>query len=60
MGIGGLLIKTAIDFAKAGQSRFVQLETAVDNYTAQSLYESIGFIKQAPDNDFFVYKVNID
>ncbi|WP_244095125.1 GNAT family N-acetyltransferase [Pedobacter alluvionis] len=56
-GIGEKLIKTAMDFAKANGSTFVQLETAVDNYTAQHLYENIGFVKQANDEDFFLYKI---
>lgn len=58
-GIGEGLIKTAMDFAKTQGSTFVQLETAVDNYTAQSLYEAIGFKKQAPDTEFFLYRIDI-
>lgn len=58
-GIGEKLIKTAMNFAKDEGSTFVQLETAVDNFTAQSLYESIGFKKQMPDNEFFLYKIDI-
>jgi ribosomal protein S18 acetylase RimI-like enzyme len=56
-GIGENLIKTAMDFAKTNGSTFVQLETAVDNYTAQHLYENIGFVKQSNDEDFFLYKI---
>jgi ribosomal protein S18 acetylase RimI-like enzyme len=56
-GIGEKLIKTAMDLAKANGSTFVQLETAVDNYTAQHLYENIGFVKKANDEDFFLYKI---
>jgi len=58
-GIGEKLIKKAMDFAKTQGSTFVQLETAVDNFTAQSLYEAIGFKKQEPDNEFFLYKIDI-
>lgn len=58
-GIGEKLIKTAMGFAKTQGSTFVQLETAVDNFTAQSLYETIGFKKQEPDNEFFLYKIDI-
>ncbi len=58
-GIGEKLIKQAADFAKANGSRFIQLETAVDNYTAQSLYEGIGFIKQPPDEEFYLYKLSL-
>ncbi|MNR50194.1 hypothetical protein D3C85_1696800 [compost metagenome] len=46
-----------MDFSKTTGATFVQLETAVDNYTAQHLYESIGFVKQANDEDFFLYKI---
>jgi ribosomal protein S18 acetylase RimI-like enzyme len=58
-GIGEALIKTAMDFAKYEGATFVQLETAVDNYTAQHLYEAIGFKKQEPETGFLVYRVEI-
>lgn len=58
-GVGEKLIRTAMQFAKDNQARFVQLETAVDNYTAQRLYETIGFVKQLPDMDFFVYRIEL-
>jgi ribosomal protein S18 acetylase RimI-like enzyme len=58
-GIGGKLVHTAMQFAKENNARFVQLETGIDNYGAQRLYESIGFVKQEPDTDFFVYRVEI-
>lgn len=59
-GIGEKLIQTAMDFAKMQGSSFVQLETAVDNFTAQRLYEAIGFEKQAHDTEFFLYKIAIN
>jgi len=58
-GIGEGLIKTAMDFAKSKGATFVQLETAVDNYTAQSLYEAIGFEKQAPEEGYLVYRIGL-
>ncbi|MBV8390484.1 MAG: GNAT family N-acetyltransferase [Mucilaginibacter sp.] len=58
-GIGEALIKTAMDFAKSDGASYVQLETAVDNYTAQSLYEAIGFQKQEPDTEFFLYRIPV-
>lgn len=58
-GIGHQLISAAMDFARSDGSVFVQLETAVDNYTAQSLYEGIGFVKQQPDDQFFVYRIGL-
>ncbi|MDB5159251.1 MAG: GCN5-related N-acetyltransferase [Mucilaginibacter sp.] len=59
-GIGNKLIATATDFAKIGGAKFIQLETATDNYTAQHLYESVGFTKQAPDTEFIVYRKSVD
>lgn len=58
-GIGEKLIKQTMDFAKTGGSRFVELSTATDNFTAQSLYEGIGFIKQQPDAEFITYRIEI-
>jgi ribosomal protein S18 acetylase RimI-like enzyme len=55
-GIGEALLKAAADFAKKQGAVFVQLETAIDNYTAQSLYEAIGFVKQAPGTTSFYYR----
>jgi ribosomal protein S18 acetylase RimI-like enzyme len=59
-GIGAALIKTAMDFAKAQGSTFLQLETGTDNYAAQSLYEAIGFKKQEEDSTFFLYKIGLN
>ncbi len=59
-GIGEKLIKTVMDFAKNNGSTFVQLETAVDNFNAQHLYESMGFIKQDNDEEFFLYKTALN
>lgn len=58
-GIGEALIKTAMDFAKSDGATYVQLETALDNYAAQSLYEGIGFQKQEPDAEFFLYRIPV-
>lgn len=59
-GIGEKLIKAAITFAKKDHAKFIQLETATDNYTAQSLYEAIGFKKQEMGNDFFTYSFEVN
>lgn len=56
-GIGEALIKTAMKFAGGDGAAFVQLETAVDNYNAQHLYENIGFKKQEPDTEYFTYRI---
>jgi len=58
-GIGEGLIKTAMAFAKGAGATYVQLETAVDNYTAQSLYEAIGFEKQEPEVGYLLYKIQV-
>ena len=58
-GVGEKLIKTAMDFAREDGSTFVQLSTAVDNFTAQSLYEQIGFKKQEPDTAFYTYRIAV-
>jgi ribosomal protein S18 acetylase RimI-like enzyme len=58
-GIGETLIKTAMNFAKGQGAVYVQLETAVDNFTAQSLYEQIGFVKQGTDEEFLLYKIEL-
>ena len=54
------LAKGTMDFAKVNNAMFVQLETQADNYTAQSLYESVGFIQQEPDTEFLVYRKSVD
>jgi ribosomal protein S18 acetylase RimI-like enzyme len=58
-GIGEALIKTAMDFAKDDGATYVQLETSVDNYTAQRLYEDIGFQKQEPGTAYFLYRIPV-
>ncbi|HTG54925.1 MAG TPA: GNAT family N-acetyltransferase [Niabella sp.] len=56
-GIGAALIDTAMNFAREDGATYLALSTAVDNYTAQSLYETIGFVKQDPDTAFFDYRI---
>lgn len=58
-GIGEALIKTAMEFATGQEAVFVELSTAVDNFTAQNLYEQIGFVKQEPETDFYTYRINL-
>ena len=59
-GIASKLIQAALDYAKIDNARFVQLETQTDNYTAQRLYELVGFIQQQPDTEFLVYRKAVD
>lgn len=56
--VGKNLITTALDYAKSDDVSLVELSTAVDNYTAQSLYESIGFEKQERDGSFISYLIS--
>src|SRR6185312_7376610 len=58
-GIGETLIKSAMDFAKKEGAKYVELSTAIDNYTAQSLYTAIGFEKQEPDKNFISYRISL-
>jgi ribosomal protein S18 acetylase RimI-like enzyme len=58
-GVGEKLIRTAMAFAQKEGAAFLQLETAIDNYTAQRLYETIGFKKQEPDQQFLIYRIKV-
>jgi len=59
-GIGRKLIMMAMDFARNNGAKYVQLETANDNYNAQHLYESTGFLRHTPGNEFIIYRKNVD
>jgi len=59
-GIGKILINAAMDFGRSAGAKYVQLETAVDNYSAQHLYESIGFVKQLHGTEFIMYRKTVD
>jgi ribosomal protein S18 acetylase RimI-like enzyme len=58
-GIGEALIRQAMAFAKGQGANWVQLETATDNLTAQSLYEAMGFARQPPDDNCFFYRIGV-
>lgn len=58
-GIGEGLINSALKYAKDDRASHVELSTAVDNYLAQRLYESIGFKRQHPSTDFLDYKIDL-
>ena len=55
-GVATQLINQAIEFAKSNDANFVQLETQVDNFVAQKLYQHLGFELQGPDEEFLLYK----
>lgn len=56
-GVGSKLIQAVMNFAKEDGATFVEISTAIDNFTAQSLYEQIGFKKQDPDTEFYTYRI---
>jgi ribosomal protein S18 acetylase RimI-like enzyme len=58
-GVGRALIGAAMEFAENEGATFVQLETAVDNYTTQRLYEEIGFKKQEAETEFLLYRIGV-
>ncbi|PVH26724.1 GNAT family N-acetyltransferase [Sphingobacterium corticibacter] len=58
-GIGEKLIQEAIEFARLDGATFVDLSTAVDNLTAQSLYEQIGFTRKGNDSEFYDYRIAV-
>lgn len=60
MGVGRSLIEAAMNMAKTRNAKFLQLETAADNYGAQRLYEGIGFEKQSIGSEFFLYRIVLD
>jgi ribosomal protein S18 acetylase RimI-like enzyme len=55
-GIATQLINKAIEFAISNDANFIQLETQVDNFVAQKLYQHLGFELQGPDEEFLLYK----
>ena len=44
------------EYAKKINAKRIQLSTATDNYIGQSLYESLGYVK---DDDFYTYDFEI-
>jgi len=45
-GVGELLMKEAENFARKTNSKGLKLQTAVDNFPAQRLYERVGWVKE--------------
>jgi ribosomal protein S18 acetylase RimI-like enzyme len=58
-GVGETLIREAIEFAKAHDAKSIQLSTAVDNFTAQRLYEQIGFERVEAETTFYHYQMEV-
>ena len=55
--IGRELMLTSHSYAKKIGAKRIQLSTAIDNSIGQSLYESLGYIK---DKDFYTYDFEIE
>ena len=55
-GVGRALLERANAFGQESQAKELMLQTAVDNFPAQRLYESLGWQR---DNDFYVYMLAV-
>jgi len=55
-GIATQLMNQAKQLAKDTQAKYIMLETAVDNTTAQRLYESLGYER---DDEFYTYTLEV-
>ncbi|MGU9852813.1 GNAT family N-acetyltransferase [Pseudomonas koreensis] len=55
-GVGRLLMNTARDFALQTGAKGLVLETATDNFTAQGLYESLGYVR---DTGYYTYLLDL-
>lgn len=55
-GVGGLLLSTAVDYAKTKNAIRLTLSTEVTNESAQALYESIGWIR---NEQFYTYDFTV-
>jgi ribosomal protein S18 acetylase RimI-like enzyme len=55
-GIGNKLMKKSEEYAKSIGAKGIELSTAKDNLTAQSLYKKIGYIR---DNEFYSYSFEL-
>jgi ribosomal protein S18 acetylase RimI-like enzyme len=49
-------MNTARDFALASGAKGLVLETATDNFTAQGLYESLGYVR---DSGYYTYNLDL-
>ena len=56
LGIGRKLMNKSKDFAKNNNFPRIELSTSIDNYSAQKLYESLGYIR---DNEYYNYGLEV-
>tara|TARA_Y100000590_G_scaffold255782_1_gene287248 strand:+ start:946 stop:1395 length:450 start_codon:yes stop_codon:yes gene_type:complete len=54
--IGRKLMISSHKYAKEIKAKRIQLSTAINNFIGQSLYESLGYVK---DKDFYTYDLEI-
>ncbi len=54
--VGRQLMLRSHEYAKKINAKRIQLSTAIDNFIGQSLYESLGYVKDA---DFYTYDFEI-
>ena len=54
--IGRQLMLKSHEYAKKINAKRIQLSTATDNFIGQSLYESLGYVK---DTDFYTYDFEV-
>ena len=54
--VGRQLMLRSHEYAKKINAKRIQLSTAIDNFIGQSLYESLGYVK---DTDFYTYDFEI-
>ena len=57
INIGKELMIASYIYAKKIKAKRIQLSTSIDNFIGQSLYESLGYIK---DKDFYTYDLEIE
>ena len=55
-GVGRLLLDAAHQFALQANALRLSLSTAIDNHSAQALYESQGWVR---DQEFYHYTLNV-
>lgn len=58
LGVGRLLLKTALIFAREESSAMISLNTAKDNFNAQKLYENFGFSKNEM-SEYYYYTYDV-
>jgi len=56
LGIGRKLMNKSKDFAKNNNFPKIELSTSTDNYSAQKLYKSLGYIR---DNEYYNYGLEV-